>query len=100
MVALALLLFGAVSFAFNWIGDVTAYTKWYTDREIWSQFNTRMPLDRTFYSGGVHLIKRLYEVENDLDSTERLADLPEDVRERYEEFKGNIELFTLRLSEH
>lgn len=83
VVALAMLLFGIIVFMYNWIGDVYAYKNWYNTREVWSQFQSNMPIDKSWYSGGVFLILRLYENEDQIRAGACLSQLPKDLQERY-----------------
>jgi len=99
-VALVGLLFGAVLFFYGWTGDIVAYTKWYQERSIWSQFDTNMTIDRKWYDRGARLLVRLYENENLVKDGATPDDLPEDARDLYRDFKNNVELYRRRLEEH
>jgi len=100
VVAFAILLFGAITFVFNWVGDLTAFKKWYQEREIWSQFQTNMTLDGTFYSSGLKLLMRLHELDSEVQNVASIDELPADVRKDFTDLKTNLELWTVRLEEH
>lgn len=81
----------------NWVGDLAAYRLWYSESEIWSQFDTNMKLDRGFISGGTRLLLELFALEKKGKWPENFSDLPEELRNEYQNFKINSELYIVRL---
>ena len=100
VVAFGMLVFGLLVFGYSWVGDVQGYRKWYDSREIWSQFKTNMPIDRTFYGDGARLIVQLFKRKKEIEEGARIEELPQDVQESYHNFENNIDLFIGRLEAH
>lgn len=98
VVALVLILYHLYSLTINWVGDLAAFRLWYRESEIWSQFQTNMKLDKSFISGGIKLFLRLLELEKKDLWPENYADLDEDAKKEFTNFKTNVELFNARLA--
>lgn len=96
-VLVVLVLFHMYSLTINWMGDLAAFRLWFSDNSILSDFGTTMKLNRGFIRGGVPLLIRLYEIEQRLDPSADFETLPKEVREKFRDFKTNVELFATRL---
>ncbi len=63
VVALALLIYGVYSHCVNWTTDVASFRLWYKESSIWSEINTHMKLDKSFYNRGAELLLLLVELD-------------------------------------
>jgi hypothetical protein len=97
VVSLCLVLYMIYVLVINWLGDLVAYRLWYSESEIWSQFNTNMKLDGSFIKGGTALLQKIFALEKGSKWPERFEDIPEDIRKEYQDFKTNSELYICRL---
>lgn len=98
LVALCLICYMLYTLVINWVNDVAAFKLWYTESEIWSQFQTNMKLDASFIKGGTKLLVKLFELEHKNEWPDSLEKLPREVKKDYEDFKTNVELYMTRLS--
>lgn len=97
VVSFSLVLYMIYVLTINWVGDLAAYRLWFSDSDIWSQFNTNMKLDGSFISGGTRLLLKLFALEKNGNWPENFSELPEDLRNEYRDFKTNSELYVIRL---
>jgi hypothetical protein len=97
VVFLTLILFSVYSLIINWLTDVGAFRLWYNESEIWSQFQTRMPINKTFYAGGKRLLASLFELEKKGQWPTDYNNLTQQQKDDYSEFKTNVELYITRL---
>ncbi len=97
VVSFSLVLYMIYVLIINWVGDLAAYRLWFSESDIWSQFNTNMKLDGSFISGGTRLLLKLFTLEKNGNWPESFNELPEDLRNEYQDFKTNSELYIVRL---
>lgn|SRR3990167_577448 len=94
---MALVVWYAYSYFVKWVGDLIGFRLWYSESSIWSEFGTNMKLDKTFISGGIQALKAFNEFSRNQISPDQFANLPDDKRKLYEDFKLNAELYGVRL---
>ncbi len=92
---LMLVLWFTYSFLVKWLTDLAAFRLWFVDSSIWSNFGTKMLLDRSYLSGGIELIKSLYLIDKKIDSIDGIDD---DTLKLYQDFELNVKLYSHRLS--
>lgn len=97
VVSFSLVLYMIYVLIINWVGDLAAYRLWFSASDIWSQFNTNMKLDGGFISGGTRLLLKLFALEKNGNWPESFNELPEHLRNEYQDFKTNSELYIVRL---
>ncbi len=97
IVALALVLYFGYALIISWVGDLLAFRMWYRESSIWSDFGIQMNLDKTFISGGVDLLMRLYSLEKSKEWPPDFASLDAKAKSEYQDFKTNVELYCVRL---
>ena len=97
VVSLCLVLYMIYVLIVNWLSDLAAFRLWYSESDIWSQFNTNMKLDKSFISGGTKLLQRLFALEKSCEWPINFSDLPDEVKTEFNDFKVNSELFIVRL---
>lgn len=81
----------------KWVGDLLGFRLWYSESSIWSNFGTKMKLDKTFINGGIDALKAFAELDRSSLTDEEFRALPEDKRNLYDGFKLNAELYATRL---
>ncbi len=97
-VSMLLLIFWyAYSYLVKWTGDLMSFRLWYSESSVWSNFGTKMKLDKTFISGGIAALQAYHELQEAGMSEEVFAALPPDKKNLYEEFKLNAKLYGERL---
>lgn len=99
-ILIIIIIFGIYTYTVNWLFDVESFRNWYTQRAIWSQFQTNMEIDHSFYSEGVALLEKLDELERKKKWPDSYDDLDDKIKKEHESLKQNIELFILKLQEH
>lgn len=92
-----LVIYHMYSLTVNWLGDLAAFRLWFTESSIWSDFGSNMKLDKTFLSGAVPLILRLYDYERKAAWPNTYDEIPKEVQQELIDFKTNVELYTVRL---
>jgi hypothetical protein len=98
LVALCLIMYMVYVLVINWIGDLAAFRLWYSESNIWSEFNTNIKLDKGFISGGTKLLLDLFRLEKSGSWPADFSELSEDMKREYNNFKTNVELYVARLS--
>lgn len=96
-VLLVLVIYHMYSLTINWLGDLAAFRLWFTESSISSDFGTEMKLNKDFIRGAVPLMLRLHELEQNRTWPTNYSEMPEEIRGKFEDFKLNVELYTLRL---
>ena len=79
----------------KWLGDLAAFRLWYKESSIWSNFGTKMKLDKTFIDGGVKLLIDLYEQEK--GGKVSFEELEPNTQKEFQDFKANAALYAARL---
>ena len=97
LVSLVLLIWGIYQLLINWLVDIISFQKWYQSRNLWSEFQTNMTIDKSFYSGGKRLLLELHDLKNKGQFPSKEEELSKQVQEDYQDFKTNVEKFILRL---
>jgi len=97
VILLALVVHSSYSLTVNWVGDLMAFRLWYRESSIWSNFGTKMELDKSFIEGSIPLILKLHALEKGHDWPCNYADLDESIKEEYNDFRTNVELYVNRL---
>jgi hypothetical protein len=97
LVALVLLIWGIYQLIINWLVDVISFKKWYQSRNIWSQFQTNMKIDKDFYNGGKSLLFALHDLKEKGKFPLKEEEIPTQVQKDYQDFKTNVDLFIKRL---
>ena len=94
---LILILYSTYSHVLKWIGDLAVFRLWYQESSIWSEFGTKMKLDKNFLRGAVPLLERLYILETNGNWPVNGTDIDEETKNALQDFKTNAELYCLRL---
>jgi len=97
VVSLALIGYFSYALIISWIGDLLAFRLWYRESSIWSEFETRIKLDKTFIRGGVDLLLKVYHLEKNKEWPSDFSTMDENIRKEYQDFKTNVELYCVRL---
>lgn len=97
LVSLVLLIWGIYQLVINWLVDIVSFQKWYQSRNLWSEFQTNMTIDKDFYSGGKRLLMELHDLKTKGQFPSKDDEISKQVQEDYLDFKTNVELFIMRL---
>ncbi|WP_114750497.1 hypothetical protein [Pleomorphovibrio marinus] len=97
LIAFVLIIWSMYQLIVNWLVDIIAFKNWYQSRNIWSQFQTNMEIDKSFYSGGTRLLLELHDLKQKKQFPSKEEEIPKQVHEDYQNFKINAELFVARL---
>ncbi len=97
IVLLILVLYHMYSLTINWVGDLAAFRLWFHESSIWSEFGSKLKLDISFIQGAVPLMLRLHQLEKGKAWPPNFSELDDDAKREYNDFKGNVELYTARL---
>ena len=97
IVALALIVWGTYVLFLSWLTDLVSFRKWYNSRNLWMEFSIDTAVDKKFYGEGAELLLKLFRLEHDNSWPSRIDDMDDELKEKYTDFKTNVELFIVRL---
>jgi hypothetical protein len=97
-VAWALIIYFTYALCVNWIVDLAAFRLWFDSNQAFTrEFGTFVRLDKNFIAEGTELLTKLYKLEN-AQSWENFEDLDPDIREKFIDFKTNVQIYCDRLN--
>lgn len=97
LVSLVLLIWGIYQLLINWLVDIVSFQKWYQSRNLWSEIQTNMTIDKNFYNGGKRLLMELHDLKRKGQFPSNDKEISKQVQDDYEDFKANVELYISRL---
>lgn len=97
--AVALILYFTYALTINWLTDLASFKLWFKDNSGISTFGGKVELDWSHLKGGSDLLVKLYAMENCNGWPVNYTDMDEEVKNKFVDFKTNVELYCTRLDD-